>query len=369
MSTWSWISRTYSRRGAGEQRWRSRRPNGLGPPTTKSEEALAVVLAAHARFQFEDDPSVDELERLAHAALPLLEHAEDHVGLAWVWFLLGQGVFNVRGRCEEWAQAAEQALRHNQLTGDPSVASGGLPNALLLGPRPADEALESLEAVLPEHPHPSTVLIRAELLAMLGRFEEAWALALPAAERFRELRGDATGENYLAEIAALAGEPATAVDHLRRWCDLLERHGSRALLSTSAPQLGRSLCALHRYDEAEPLAKLGRELGSEDDFATQMLWRQVQAQILAHRGEHSEAERLAREAVAIGAQTDALNLQGDALCDLAEVLVLAGRPKAAAEALEQALARYKRKKNLVMADRAQARLAELQRSGFAAQRA
>jgi len=322
-------------------------------------EALAVVLAAHARFQFEDDASVDELERLADAALPLLEHAEDHVGLAWVWFLLGQGVFNVRGRCEEWAQAAEQALRHNQLTGDPSVGSGGLPNALLLGPRPADEALESLEAVLPEHPHPSTVLIRAELLAMLGRFEEAWALALPAAERFRELRGDATGENYLAEIAALAGEPATAVAHLRRWCDLLERHGSRALLSTSAPQLGRSLCALHRYDEAEPLAKLGRELGSEDDFATQMLWRQVQARVDASRGDHSKAQTLAREAVTMVEKTDRLSWQGDALCDLAEVLAAAGRTDEAAVALEQALERYERKKNLAMVAQVRPRLEEL----------
>ena len=48
-------------------------------------EALALVVAAYARSQFEDDAAVDELERLAQAALPLLEQAEDHLGLAWVW--------------------------------------------------------------------------------------------------------------------------------------------------------------------------------------------------------------------------------------------------------------------------------------------
>ena len=128
----------------------------------------------------------------------------------------------------------------------------------------------------------------------------------------------------------------------------MSRHGNRAWLSTSAPQLGRSLCALGRYDEAEPLARLGRELGSEHDFATQMLWRQVQARVDAHRGEHAQAERLAREAVAIGERTDALNSQGDALCDLAEVLAAAGRGDEAAAALEQALERYERKKNLAM---------------------
>ena len=140
---------------------------------------------------------------------------------------------------------------------------------------------------------------------------------------------------------------------------MLERRGSRAFLSTYAPQLGRSLCALGRYDEAEPLAQLGRELGGEQDFATQMLWRQVQARVHAHRGEHAEAERLAREAVAIAERTDGLNFQGDALCDLAEVLHAAGRTDEAADALEQALDRYERKQNLAMVAQVRPRLERL----------
>ena len=79
-----------------------------------------------------------------------------------------------------------------------------------------------------------------------------------------------------------------------------------------------------------------------------MLWRQVQARVHAHRGERAEAERLAREAEAIGERTDNLNRQGDALCDLAEVLAAAGRRDEAAHALEQALDRYERKKNLAI---------------------
>ena len=90
-----------------------------------------------------------------------------------------------------------------------------------------------------------------------------------------------------------------------------------------------------------------------------MLWRQVRAKVLARRGEHAEAERLAREAVAIGEETDMLDAQGDAYADLAEVLSLAGRPKEAAEALEQALARYERKGNVVMAERMRERLSAL----------
>jgi len=82
----------------------------------------------------------------------------------------------------------------------------------------------------------------------------------------------------------------------------------------------------------------------------------------AASGKHAEAERLAREAVAIAARTHALNLQGDALCDLAEVLADAGEPDEAGAALQQALARYERKENIVMAERVRARLAELQLS-------
>jgi len=315
-------------------------------------EALALVVAAEARLEFADDPAVDELERLARAALPLLEHAEDHAGLARVWHALGN-VANFRAQFEERAQASEQALRHLRLAGRRNSGLAGLSSALVLGPRPADEALRTLDSVLPENPDPGTLLRRAQLLAMLGRFDEAWALARPAAERVREVGGVhpgdvGQGDTELAEIAALAGDHATAAGHLRRDCDAYQRGGDRAHLSTYAPELGRSLCALGRHDEAAPLAQLGRELGDEQDLVTQMLWRQVQARVHAHRGEHAEAERLAREAVEIAKLTDALNHHGDALCDLAEVLAAAGRTDEAAETLEQALERYERKKNLAM---------------------
>jgi Tetratricopeptide repeat len=82
------------------------------------------------------------------------------------------------------------------------------------------------------------------------------------------------------------------------------------------------------------------------------------ALVLAHRGQLAEAESLAREAVAIIEQTDGLNLQGDALCDLAEVLS-DGSSNEAAAALEQALERYERKRNLAMVRRVREQL-ELQ---------
>ena len=93
---------------------------------------------------------------------------------------------------------------------------------------------------------------------------------------------------------------------------------------------------------------------------TQMLSRQVRAKVLARRGQHAEAERLAREAVAIGEGTDALNWQGDANADLAEVLLLGGKAGAAANALQRARKLYERKENRASERRVVLRLEELQ---------
>jgi tetratricopeptide (TPR) repeat protein len=91
-----------------------------------------------------------------------------------------------------------------------------------------------------------------------------------------------------------------------------------------------------------------------------LAWRQVQARVLAHRGEHSEAERLAREAVARLEQTDSLAWQGDGWWDLAEVLEAGGRREDAITAWQEALDRYERKGIVPLARRVRERLATLQ---------
>jgi tetratricopeptide (TPR) repeat protein len=319
-------------------------------------QAVARIVALYYGSLFEAHVRLDALESLARATLPKLEQARDHANLVHVWSALAD-VAGVKGQFDQMAQASEQALLHAELAGVPHSAHSDwfpLDTALVYGPRPADEALQIVEAVLHERPHRGTVFSRAFLMAMLGRFDDAWYTAREASERYGELRGDWT--DIFAEIAILAGDEQAAPEYLQLNCEFLERHGYRGRLSTYAPKLGRSLCALGRYDEAEPLAELGRELGDEQDLMTQALWRQVSARVQAHRGEHAEAERLARDAVAILGHTDALNTEGDALCDLAEVLNAAGRADEAVAALEQALDRYQRKKNVAMVAHANQRL-------------
>lgn len=281
-------------------------------------------------------------------AVPLLEQSEDHESLVHLFSSRAYSVANVRWQYEEMARSAEEALRHARLARRQTAHLFSLDMALVYGPRPADEALATLDSLFPDAPAPSLLLHRAWLLAMVARFDEAWTVGLEGSRRAAELGGYWDGENQLCEVATMAGDPEASARYLHVYCERLEEHGERPFLSTYAPRLARALCAAGRHQEAERWALLGRELGDPTDIATQCWWRQAQALVLAHRGEQGDAEALAREAVSIIERTDALSFQGDAWRELAEVLALSGCLSEAATALGQALERYERKKNLAM---------------------
>jgi class 3 adenylate cyclase/tetratricopeptide (TPR) repeat protein len=323
--------------------------------------ALARAMAAHYRLMV--TPSApDELEALLIDARGRLEEAEDHAGLAQVWWALGFGVANMRGRQDDWATASLQARHHSRLAGR-SAPSADLGTALVCGSRPADEALEIVDRVLAETPSTWLQLNRAWLLAMLNRGAEGRRIAEEASARLRD-QGDARwGEWILAEISTLAGDYEDASNRLGILCEWLETVEQLAFLESYLGQLGRTLCQLGRFDEAEQVVDRARALEEEHEPAMDPeswhSWRQVLARVYAHRGELAEAERLAREAVALSERNDSLDVQCLALWDLADVLAAAQRPDEAADALEQALNRCRRKKNLALANQVLGRLEAL----------
>ena len=319
---------------------------------------LARVAATLYRIHF-SDASVDELERRAALALQSLEALDDHRGLVTVWFALGEAA-NWHGRAEDRAQAAEQAIRQSRLGGEQSRYAEILSYALVQGPRPAQEALATLDRLVADSEDPRVLLSRALLLAMLERLDEAWALAGRAEERLREFGQAHEASLRHAEIAVLAGDEESAVAHYRVWCDHLESAGRQAELSTYAPILGRLLCAVGRYGDAEAFAEKGRELGDPADVMTQVSWRQAKALVSAARGRYAEAGGLARDAVRIAETTDHLQTQADAYSDLAKVLEAAGRRDEAIAAWREALDRYERKGIVPLARRVHERLAALQ---------
>jgi thioredoxin-like negative regulator of GroEL len=86
----------------------------------------------------------------------------------------------------------------------------------------------------------------------------------------------------------------------------------------------------------------------------------VQGRLKARAGDASAAERLCRRAVAQSERTDDLSARADTHVALAEVLLHAGRPEDAADALGAADALYDEKQNVAGRERAH-RLLEGQR--------
>jgi tetratricopeptide (TPR) repeat protein len=165
--------------------------------------------------------------------------------------------------------------------------------------------------------------------------------------------------NDAADVEWYAGDIHAEERERRSGYEAFARMGAWGFRATSAAWLARTLVELGRNDEALELTRESEELAGEDDISAQVPWRGARAKILARRGAHEEAERIAREGVAIAERTDWLNLRGDALMDLADVLRLMDRFTEARQNVQQAVQLFERKGNTVMASRARAFLEHL----------
>ena len=327
-------------------------------------EELALRLE-RGNFELGTSLAADELMQLVNEAVPVFEAAGSDWGLT---VASGAALLaaELQGRsCSELLAVSERIVTHARKAEDPLWINWGesrIPMFQYLGATPVDECVRWLD----DHPQVerhSALPFRHRLLAMLGRFDHARTLLAGVAERVEEL-GATRYRQWLAwrrfEVARLERDWVEAESAARETCEAAETEQMLGNYMWFCCNRAEALVELGRPDEAEHWLQHGRETAPTDEPTPQMLWRQVRARVLASRGEHDEAERLAREAVTQAEKTDMLNAHADALTDLAAVLALAGQD-AQAE-LEQALALYERKGNLVMAERTRSRLAELMAS-------
>jgi class 3 adenylate cyclase/tetratricopeptide (TPR) repeat protein len=325
---------------------------------------LGARIAAHVEGggTGSEGPSADMLA-VAEEARPVFARVGDELALAEAWVATAYALL-IRCHMAAMLEAVEHTLEHARRAGS-TRWDGELPawqgTAMFYGPTPVDEALRWYEEQQAQHPIALTQ--QAMLEAMRGNFDRARTLVGSAdaiAEEFGPKLYLAASGMALWEVETLAGDPSAAERAVRPSCELLEELGEVGYRFVAVSQLAASLCVLGRLDEAEELTRAAETFAPTDDIASQMLWRQVRAQVLARRGERAEAERIAREAVALAGETDMLNWHGNALADLAEVYALAGRAGESRTQLEQALAFYERKGNVVAGARVRRRLAELQ---------
>jgi len=313
----------------------------------RSGAMLGRALSLLLREWSGESVDVDEQVELCRAALPFEEERGDPRRLALLWDMLSIAA-NFQGHNDDDVRACRQALRYRRLAGD-AASETDLEYALILGPRPADEAMRMLDEIADWRPPGSQDLPRAALLAMLGRGDEAWPLAEARSSHLREVSGDSIqdGHLYLWLIATIEGDRPRACRHN---ADMIEVLGDGSVAGAFKSLLARDLCYLGRFDEAEPLLREARAVSSR--VFSRVMAPAAEALVLAQRGELDRAETLVRTAVTTAeTETDNVWLQSWTNEDLATVLERAGRIDEAREALERALALWEGKRCLPCAGR------------------
>jgi polysaccharide biosynthesis protein PslJ len=319
--------------------------------------------------------SHEEVKRELDDAIRAFEEVDDQAGLARGWSRKGTMRFR-RGDATAAIEDFDRAARHANNAGDRTQEAESLRGTLLaatFGPTHVESALERIQDVRRQGKgnrrlEVTTLATRAWLEAMRGRFDVARKLISEA----KALADNSQLETMLAglvlrvagEIELLGGEPAAAERALRPACEALGRMGDPGYFCSVAPVLADALYHQGRGDEAVPVIELASRLEIPEDLSAQVALRRARAKLLARRGDFEEAEGLAREARKLAARTDFLDAHARAITDLAEVLHLAGRPKEAAGALEEAIRLHDQKGNVVAAGTLRALLAERSQLGL-----
>ncbi|MEK6275621.1 MAG: adenylate/guanylate cyclase domain-containing protein [Actinomycetota bacterium] len=335
-------------------------------------EAHAQVQRAYMRIFSRPEGAGDEALRVAKQAMPIFEELDDAIGIAKAARLANMVLFQ-RGHLAETAKALELALARLGQSRDISIQAATwhrLMSAYFWGATPFDE-FERRSRKYQDWAAVNRVQGRmlsggthfAVARAMRGHFDEARRLidkgtrTLEGREPPIEvLMGKAQHGGW---IENLAGDPSAAERVQREGYKALEAVGESGYRSTLAGELAQSIYAQGRYDEADRFAEISKDAAASDDVTSQSLWRGVRAKVLARRGELTEAERLAREGLAMVEKTEFVMHHSWALLDLAEVLRLAGTTSEAAGLAEKALSLYERKGCVVMAEKTRALLADL----------
>jgi tetratricopeptide (TPR) repeat protein len=315
---------------------------------------LARAMALYLRTVAGEPDATDDVIALCRAALPFEEDRGDPRRLALLWELLAAAA-NTHMQNNDEVDAWLQALPYQRQAGC-SRSETWLEWALILGPRPVDAAMRVIDEIAVWRPPSSQDLPRAALLAMRGRFDEAWALAEARSSHLREVAGATTRDAYetLAMIARIEGDLERARQYTAAVIELISH--AAVPVATTKGSLARILCYLGEFDEAERLLEEARAVPSPGS-GVRVMAAAAEALLLAYRGEFELAEASARLAVTTAeTRTDNVWWQGSTHEDLAIVLERAGQIDEARDELGLALSIWERKQCLPYAARLRSKL-------------
>jgi class 3 adenylate cyclase len=310
--------------------------------------------------------AAEETFRLVQEIVPELEALGDDRGLAHAWRVdaYAHNTLCLYGRTVE---SLERGLVHAQRAGDDAIRVEiltWLPTRLARSPVPAASALRRCRELLAqasgERPAEAGALAGIALLeGVRGNFEEARSAEAQSSAIAKELGLAfflAVGGIWRGEIEMLAGDFAAAEESLRATVEFLQARAERSFYPTAAVLLAGAHLHQGQVAEAWENLKAGEAATASDDIFTVVGAHGVRARLLGVAGRKAEAEESARKGVELALQADDLSLQAEAFLDLAGVVE---DTSVKTEALTSAAAVAERKGNVVLGERARARLAEL----------
>ena len=327
-------------------------------------EWRALLIESLLDFDLEPEGKTEPARRRSLEAIRVFEELGDEQGVARAWLLLSD-VHNMSSQEGERQRAAEEAIRHSLRSDGPTIGFTAVVAAMYLGPATVEEGIERCESMLGE---PRLGLAtRANILQVLGGFEgmrgsfdRSRGLFAQARSILRDLgiARPPTGSELPGNVEMLAGDLAAAEREYRTAYESFMSIGQMSYGSTLAACLADVLCQQARYEEAQELIDISREIGASDDVANEVILLDTQAKILANDGRLAEAEEMTREALTL-VPPDSINFRAGVLSRLAEVIGLAGRRQEAIQVMEEARDLFDQKGNVVAASRANESLQKL----------
>ena len=287
----------------------------------------------------------DQMLRDVEAAVPVLERAGDHEGLALAELVRFHALDQARlpGPEERLPIALAHARQAHVLQIEQRVMDW-ICITLPRGSVPVEAAIERVDEIRrtssSAYVHASAFGALGLLRAARGEFTEGRALVRRTARELEELglrQASAAHSIALAEVEMLAGDDAAAEQVLRRgFADvtaLADRHSE----ANVAWRLGLVLSRRGLDDEAERFARIAQHAPSRGLWVD-VWWQIVLALVEAHRGRAPVSIALvadARDRIASAGGLES-GMEADALLELAEALRAAGRPDEAGALLAEA---------------------------------
>jgi class 3 adenylate cyclase/tetratricopeptide (TPR) repeat protein len=319
-----------------------------------------------------DDFEPDEHDAFVRRAIEVLEPEGDEEGLSRAWFALA-GVGWTKAQWDSMREPLARAIEHAQRAGNKSIERdvlGMVLGSILFGSTPAAEGIAETREIREQHPDALEVQawtsrVLGALIALQGDEDTGRKLLEESRAIFTDMGHNeavAVHAFTMAPLELRSGNPVAAERELRAALEIFEGTGERARAGHLFASLAGALIVQGRLDEADECLETARHIIPVADVSGLAQLKISTARVIARRGEHEDAVRLAAEAIALMDGTEELLSMPDLLMWQAEVLELAGRTVDAKAALGHAADAAARKGAVVDERRARERLAALAES-------